>query len=213
MKWLSIARTLPWTLTGLAVMIATIMTVYRPDAAAPSGESRELHISGIGDFRLMERSGRLLGSDVFAGKVWVAEFFFSSCTTICPIQQRQMQRVQLAFAGHPDFRIAAFTVDPVTDTAPALAKYAKRWKADENQWLFFTGSKRMIYELARESFMVGVESRPSSDPGGTDDFIHSDRFSLVDRSGELVGSYHGTDPKEVDQLIANARKLLKEPKP
>jgi len=160
----------------------------------------------VPDFAFTAHTGETLSLRDLLGHVWVADFFFTSCAGICPTMTAQMQRVQKAFRGHPQVRIVSFTVDPQTDTVEILAQYARGWGAQPGQWYFLTGEKKAIYALARQGFKVTA----TQGDGGPRDFIHSDRFVLVDRQGRIRGYYQGTDPKAVDALLRDLRRLLKE---
>jgi protein SCO1/2 len=166
--------------------------------------------SAVPDFRLTADDGKSITLSDLKGKIWVAEFFFASCAGICLDMNRNMVRVQKAFADNPDVRIVSFTVDPQNDTPEILREYRKNFDAMDGKWVFVTGDKKAIYRLARHGFKVAAAEVKPQEEGGATDFIHSDRFILVDRKGRIRGYYNGTDKKQVDKLIADIRKLLRE---
>ena len=140
----------------------------------------------------------------------MAEYFFTTCGTICPIMNMEMQRVQEAFNGNEGFKILSFTVDPETDSVAQMKNYADGHSADPKQWHFLTGEKKDLYQLARRSFFVlkPAEAENQGDVGS--DFIHTNYFVLVDRQKRIRGYYDGTDSKEVDKLIEDIQKLMEE---
>jgi protein SCO1/2 len=164
----------------------------------------------VPDFRLTADDGKPITLSDLKGKIWVAEFFFASCAGTCLDMNRNMVRVQKAFADNPDVRIVSFTVDPQNDTPEILREYRKNFDAMDGKWVFVTGDKKAIYRLARHGFKVAAAEVKPQEEGGATDFIHSDRFILVDRKGRIRGYYNGTDKKQVDKLIADIRKLLRE---
>ena len=158
----------------------------------------------------MNQDGKRITEMEVKGKVFVAEYFFTTCGTICPKMNEQMRRIQLAFAANNDVRLLSFTVDPKVDTVEQMKRYADGHGAKEGQWHFLTGSKEKLYELARKSFFVlkPAEAQNLGDVGS--DFIHTNNFVLVDRQGRIRGYYDGTSEKEVDQLMKDIDRLLVE---
>ncbi len=160
----------------------------------------------IPDFSLIDHHGDEINFDRLKGYVWVADFFFTSCAGICPRMTEQMTRVQEAFKDNEKVKIVSFTVDPETDSVWVLSMYAKGWGAIDGKWFFVTGDKKKIYELARQGFKLPVEEGDE----GPGDFIHSDRFVLVDANGRIRGYYGGTDAEEVNKLIRDIKVILRE---
>jgi protein SCO1/2 len=165
----------------------------------------------IGAFSFLDQNGNTFTHKQVEGKVFVAEYFFTTCKTICPVMNGQMTRVQRAFSGNDKLEILSFTVDPEVDNPKALSAYAAMHEADANQWHFLTGSKKALYRLARKSFFLlkPAEAENQGDVGS--DFIHTNNFVLVDQQMRIRGYYDGTSPKEVDQLIHDISLLLNEP--
>ncbi len=160
----------------------------------------------IPQFSLIDHRGEEINLEKLKGDVWVADFFFTSCAGICPRMTEQMTRVQEAFKDNPKVKLVSFTVDPETDSVWVLSMYAKGWGAIDGKWFFVTGEKKKIYDLARHGFKLPI----GEGDGGPGDFIHSDRFVLVDAKGRIRGYYGGTDPEEVDKLIKDVKLILKE---
>jgi protein SCO1/2 len=138
------------------------------------------------------------------GKVWIADFFFTTCPGPCPQMSARMADLQRSLADNPEIRLVSITVDPSTDTQAVLSDYATRFHAHSERWYFLTGNKSEIHRLAKVGFLVG----------GVDDvLLHSTRFMLVDRMGRLRGYYDSTDQESLAELLADAHLLLKEPNP
>ncbi|MBI4571717.1 MAG: SCO family protein [candidate division NC10 bacterium] len=188
----------------------------------------DLEIYGTApSFSLIERSGRAITLEDFQGKVWVANFIYTQCTETCPTQSLQILRLQSEFARDPDLRLVSITVDPERDTPEVLARYAQRYEADPERWLFLTGPKRAIYHLAADGFKLSVVD--ADDPKQTSDIlpflgprtafathgsqgliIHSSRFVLVDRHARIRAYHQPTDQESLERLRRNLRVLLSE---
>lgn len=164
----------------------------------------------IGDFSFRNQENNLITADDVRGKVYVTEYFFTTCGTICPMMNKQMQRVQDAFQKRNDFKILSFTVHPEVDDVPKMKQYADGHAANSNQWWFLTGDKDSLYNLARKSFFLlkPAEAKNLGDVGS--DFIHTNNFVLIDKKMRIRGYYDGTSVVEVDQLIHDIEHLLEE---
>jgi protein SCO1/2 len=165
----------------------------------------------VGSFRFENQDGAWITDADMKGKVSVVEYFFTTCKSICPIMNSQMQRIQRKYAKQPDVRIFSFTVDPDIDTVAQMKRYATTHQAKAGQWHFLTGKKTDLYSLARRSFFVlkPAEAQNLGDAGS--DFIHTNNFVLIDRQMRIRGYYDGTNPKEVSLLQAHIAQLLDEP--
>ena len=164
----------------------------------------------IGTFSFQNQYGRTITQEDVKGKVYVAEYFFTTCPSICPIMNKEMQRVYGAFRMEDDFKILSFSVDPEVDTVAQMKRYADEHDVkDDNVWHFLTGDKVELYNLARRSYFVlkPAEAQNLGDAGS--DFIHTNNFVLVDRNSRIRGYYDGTSSKEVDQLMHDIKTLLK----
>ncbi len=170
--------------------------------AAGCGKVNNLPSYGVvSEFTLTDERGKAFGSADLAGKIWVADFFFTTCTGPCPRMSTQMNGVQNAVREYPEVRIVSFTVDPQTDTPEVLAAYAKRYKAEPGRWYFLTGPMAALNSLAHDSFRVGSVD-------GTRE--HSTRFMLVDGKGRIRGYYLTAEKESIPQLLADINKLRKE---
>ncbi|HEY5040146.1 MAG TPA: SCO family protein [bacterium] len=158
------------------------------------------------DFSFKDQSGRLFSSDELKGKVWVADFIFTSCAGTCPLLSQQMRLLQEKWKGNPRFKLVSFTVDPERDTVKALNKYASDLQADENQWVFLTGAKKDLYKVDREGFKVTAEVNPQPIPGF--EFIHTTIMVLVDRNGLIRGYYDGSMEDEMKKLNQDVKFLM-----
>lgn len=164
----------------------------------------------VGKFEFTNQNGEEISLDDVKGKVFVAEYFFTTCPTICPIMNEEMKRVQERFKNNPDVKILSFTVDPENDTVEAMKVYAEEHNAIDGQWHFLTGDKEELYRVARQSFFVlkPAEAKNLGDAGS--DFIHTNNFVLVDQNLRLRGYYDGTNSEEVESLMEDIELLLKE---
>jgi len=186
-----------------------LMVVDRCSAVllvAACGRSREPleSFNTVPDFTLTADSGEeLTASKVLSGKVWVANFIYTTCPGPCPRTSRQMGLVQSKLAGEPEVRLVSFTVDPENDSPAALSAYAKRYGAEPGRWYFFTGSRDVLHKLSRDVFMLHSVGGQSAD--------HSTRFVLVDRKGVIRKYYDSTEASAIDGLVAGVKTALKEP--
>ena len=160
-------------------------------------------MSTVPDFTLIERSSREVKYQDLAGKVWIADFVYTSCGGMCPIMTEKMRKLQDTLPA--DIRLVSFSVDPEVDTPAVLTEYAKKYGADPNRWLFLTGSKESLYTLSKDGFKLAVE-----DSGGTElePITHSSRFALIDQQGRIRGYYSMEDPSELAHIIKDAKSLL-----
>lgn len=164
----------------------------------------------IGPFSFTDQTGKGFGLDDVKGKVFVAEYFFTNCGTICPRMTAQMERVHERFKNDKRFAILSFTVDPANDTVERMADYAAMHHADSRQWHFLTGKQEELYRVARRYFFVlkPAEAQNQGDVGS--DFIHTNNFVLVDQQQRIRGYYDGTSEKETDMLMHDIAHLLDE---
>ncbi|KAA9325968.1 SCO family protein [Adhaeribacter soli] len=151
----------------------------------------------VPDFSLISQEGKTVTQRDLDNTVYVANFIFTSCQGICKQMSSQMTRVQEKFRQDPSVKIVSYSVDPTRDSVQVLQQYADRYNADPKQWIFLTGAKKEIYELAQHGYLLPVQE--SAD--GTVDFVHSEKFILVDREKHVRGIYDGTSQKDVDRLL------------
>lgn len=165
----------------------------------------------IGDFSFTNQLGEEITQEDLIGKIYVADFFFTTCGGICPKMTKQLQRVQAEFNGDANFKILSHTVFPSFDTVEVMKAYADRFEADHNQWWFLTGSKKELYLMARKSYLVVPdENDPNFEHGDESDFIHTENFVLIDPDRRIRGMYDGTNPDEVSELIRDVYDLKRE---
>ncbi|MBI3080033.1 MAG: SCO family protein [candidate division NC10 bacterium] len=173
-----------------------------------AGASPSLPTYGsVPDFSLTERSGRQVGGSELRGKVWIANFIYTHCPDTCPLQSAQMARLQGELAAEGDVRLVSITVDPERDTLEVLSRYADRFGAAPDRWLFLTGEKG-LRGLVRWSFEPAVAL---AHPGHTVQLVlHSSRFVLVDRLSRIRGYYDSADGESLRRLPQHVRALLGE---
>jgi protein SCO1/2 len=160
-------------------------------------------ISVVPAFAFINQNSEPIDQNFVKEKIWVADFFFTRCVTICPKMSNHLEKVQKEFASRNDIKIISFTCDPERDTPEKLKNYASEYNADFNHWQFATGTKKSLYHFARKSLNVVA----TDGNGGPDDFIHSQNLVLVDKKGYVRGYYDGTDEKAVQQLIRDIKRL------
>ena len=165
----------------------------------------------VDTFSFIDQQGKTITREDLAGKIYVVEYFFTTCESICPKMNENMAKVYAAFRGNDKVKIMSHTVDPEEDSPEALKAYSLKFDADPNQWHFVTGDKKRLYEMAVNSYLLAL-AEDSSSKKVMPDFIHTPNFVLVDGKGYLRGrgSYDGTNPAEVSQLIGDIKVLLKE---
>lgn len=160
----------------------------------------------IAPFQFVDQDSALITKETVHGKVYVADFFFTSCRTICPIMKTQLLRVYEVTKSMDDVTILSHTIDPEYDTVGLLKDFATRLGVETSKWHFVTGQKDSIYKIAQTSyFATAMEDK--TEPDG---FIHSGAFLLIDRKGHIRGKYDGTKEIEVNQLIADIKRLRRE---
>jgi protein SCO1/2 len=164
----------------------------------------------IGKFEFTNQEGKKVTLDDVKGSVFVAEYFFTTCGTICPKMTEQMTRVQAKFKGNNNVKILSFTVNPEYDNVDVMREYADKYQAVDGQWHFLTGTKEALYNLARTSFFVLKPAEAANLGDAGSDFIHTNNFVLVDQQLRIRGYYDGTDVDEVSTLMNDIDLLLKE---
>ena len=149
-------------------------------------------------FKLKNQFGKEVGLEDWGGKIIIADFFFTSCPSICPKLTRNMKKLQTAFKKTDSLvRFVSFTVDPVRDTVQALKAYGDKFGIDHDTWFMLTGDRNELYDIALNEFKASIASNGNIDTG----FIHTDRFFLLDRDRVVRGWYNGLDSVNLDKLI------------
>ena len=159
----------------------------------------------ISEFVLSDQSGHIISAEEWNNKIVVANLFFTHCPSVCPKMIRNLKKVQQRFPGDRDLLLASFTVDPDRDSVRQLNRYASQLDIRGN-WQLLTGSKKEIYRLARKSFLIVA----TDGDGGSDDFIHSEQFVLIDGKKKVRGFYKGTSETEVKTLLRDIARLKRE---
>lgn len=160
----------------------------------------------IDPFQFVNQDSVVVTNETFRNKIYVADFFFTSCRTICPKMKTQMLRVYDSIQDEPDVLILSHTIDPEYDTVALLRDFAERLGVESKKWHFVTGEKDSIYDIAQTSyFATAMEDR--SEPDG---FIHSGAFLLIDKKQQIRGKYDGTVEADVNKLLEDIRRLQRE---
>lgn len=189
-------------------LVGLVIHQLRTPAAMPRQPVLE-QLSRYGpapDFSLVERSGRPVSAGDLHGRVWIADFIYTTCRDTCPLQSRSMASVQADLKDYGDLRSVSITVDPLTDSTALLSAYADRYGADPDRWLFLTGDVEQIRRIIQDGFRLSAAQMDGATPDPV--LFHSSRFVLVDREGEIRGYYDSNDPQALRRLRENARGLL-----
>ena len=179
------------------------LLIYGRKEIKDNGDTLYHHIA---DFQFVNQDSTIITQDTFKDKIYVADFFFTSCPTICPIMKTQMLRVYEKVLDNPDVMILSHSIDPKHDTVALLKDFAERLGVSSSKWHFVTGNKDEIYKIGQTSYMVAAIDDPT-EPGG---YIHSGAFILVDKDRQVRGLYDGTKEDQVDKLMIDIEKLLHE---
>jgi len=151
----------------------------------------------IADFSFTNQNGKVITQKNYEGKIYVADFFFTTCPTICPIMTDNMVDVQKAFLNNPKVMMLSFSVLPDTDDVATLKKYAIKKGVNDSKWNLVTGDKKEIYSMARKSFLAVKLGKPNE----LYDMVHTENFVLVDTEKQVRGFYDGTKKEEIKRLI------------
>lgn len=162
----------------------------------------------IADFSFTNQNGKTITQKDYEGKIYVADFFFTTCKTICPKMTTNLVDVQTAFLDNPKVKLLSFTVMPDIDSVSVLKEYAKINGVIDSKWNLVTGDKKAIYTMARKSFLAVKQGRPDE----LYDMVHTENFVLVDSKKRVRGFYDGTKKEEIQQLIEDINWLLEDEK-
>ncbi len=186
------------------------LPVYNPVDVNPRlVDDSVKHISKdhkVADFKLTNQNGETITEDDFKDKIYVADFFFTRCQTICPVMAVNMADLQEYFKNDDEIKFLSHSVTPIMDSVPILRAYATKKEAIDGKWEITTGDKKHIYDLARKSYFAVLDEGD----GGDQDFIHTEQFILVDKKKQIRGFYDGTDKNEVQRIIKDIEILKKE---
>jgi protein SCO1/2 len=165
-------------------------------------KKRDHHIA---DFSFVNQNGKIVTQKDYEGKIYVADFFFTTCQSICPKMTSNMVEVQKAIKDNPKVLLLSHTVIPEIDSVPVLKKYAIKKGVDDRKWNLVTGDKKAIYDMARKSYLAVKLGSPEQ----AYDMVHTENFVLVDSKRRVRGFYDGTDPEEIKKLISDIEWLSK----
>jgi protein SCO1 len=194
--------------TGFFVVFVVLFYVTLTKIIPGYGEVKLPVLNEVQPFFFTDQDGKIISQKDVAGKVYVAEYFFTTCKGICPKMTNNMKEIYTDFKDEPDFRILSHTVDPETDTVARMKWYADSMKADSKTWLFLTGRKDSLYRAARVSYLL--DDPKNNDEDINKQFIHTQFFALVDKNGEVRKIADGLKKDEIAELKTDIEKLLKE---
>lgn len=178
-----------------------MLPVYQPSMVDKSLVDSTLHYTKkyhkIADFSLVNQNGDTITQENYKDKIYVADFFFTTCPTICPIMTKNMAEVQAVVKDDPNIMLLSHSVTPDIDSVAQLKKYAREKGVIDSKWNLVTGDKKQIYQLARKSYLAVK----NDGDGGPYDMIHTENFILVDKEKRIRGFYDGTNRDEIEKLL------------
>ena len=199
--------TIAWKVTLILIPLVTLgLLLWLRNIEVAVLRQRTVSSYGmLPPFQLVNQNGQPFSSNQLAGKIWIADFVYTSCPGPCPMISSRMSELQQPLEK-TDVHLISFSVDPEKDTPEVLRGYAERLQADPKRWDFLTGSKSAIYRLSHDGFKLAVSD--GSDAEGIP--VHSTRMVLVDRHGEIRGYYDATEADAITRLLADTSHLLRE---
>lgn len=159
----------------------------------------------VSDFELINQNGKVITQADYNAKIYVTDFFFTRCPSICPIMSNNMEKLQNIFLEENEVMFLSMSVTPEMDSVPILKKYAEKNGVIDAKWNITTGDKKHIYNLARKSYFAAVDQGD----GGLQDFIHTPNFILIDQEKRIRGVYDGTKEEEINRIAQDIKQLLK----
>lgn len=197
---------------ALGVILGTFFWLKLAPRPGPTGwNTKPLEglnrYGAVPEFSLIERSGKQITLADLRGSVWVADFIYTTCTDTCPMQTAAMARLQEEWHDKEELKLVSFSVDPEKDTAEVLSRYADRYGADGQHWLFLTGAKEEISRLVQKGFKLSAA--PVVNAGNSESvIIHSPRFVLVDKQAQIRGYYDSRDQQALERLKKDLAVLI-----
>jgi protein SCO1 len=183
------------------------LAIYQPSMVNPDlVDSTLVYVKkyhSIADFKLINQNGDTVTQEQYAQKIYIADFFFTTCPTICPVMTANMVDIQKIIQDDDEVMLLSHSVTPEIDSVPQLKKYALEKGVIDAKWNLVTGDKKQIYELARKSYLAVL----TDGDGGPYDMIHTENFILVDKERRIRGFYDGTSSEEVAQLLEDLKVL------
>ena len=184
-----------------------VLPIYQPSDINPLLVDQSIRYvkkyHTIADFSLTNQNGKTVTQQDYEGKIYVADFFFTTCPTICPIMTQNMAELQQELIHDDEVMLLSHSVTPEIDSVPRLKEYALEKGVIDSKWNLVTGDKKEIYELARRSYLVALQDGD----GGPYDMIHTENFTLVDKERRIRGVYNGTDPEDMKRLLKDVKLL------
>ncbi|MEZ4801675.1 MAG: SCO family protein [Gelidibacter sp.] len=184
-----------------------VLPIYQPSKVnAEMVDSTIQYISKyhhIANFKLINQNGKTITQEDYKDKIYVADFFFTTCQSICPIMTDHMSQIQKEILKYDDVMLLSHSVTPEIDSVVQLKKYALEKGVNDTKWNLVTGDKKQIYELARKSYMA-VKTDGNGD---VYDMIHTENFMLIDKKRQIRGYYDGTKPEDIERLLADIKVL------
>lgn len=213
-------KKLAWVLLGLSILIVgmfytalkpkQVLPVYQPAMVDPELVDESIQYvkkyHTISPFSMTNQNGETITEQDYESAVYVADFFFTTCPSICPIMTKNMYALQQKLSSYPDVKLLSFSVTPEIDSVAQLKRYAIENKVDDKRWNLVTGNKREIYELARKSYLVVKDNGD----GGPHDMIHTENFVLIDAEKRIRGYYDGTKLSSIESIINDINILANE---
>jgi len=160
----------------------------------------------IADFTLVNQNGRTITQKDYKDKIYIADFFFTTCQTICPIMTNHMVNIQKKIINDNDVMLLSHSVTPDIDSVAQLKRYALKKGVNDKKWNLVTGDKKEIYKLARKSYLAVKDNGD----GGPFDMVHTENFMLIDKKRQIRGFYDGTNEEDIDRLLNDLEILKKE---
>ena len=187
-----------------------VLPVYQPAMVAPELVDESIQYvkkyHTIAPFSVINQNGQAISEQDYDNSIYVADFFFTTCPSICPIMTKNMYALQQRLGPYLDVKLLSFSVTPEIDTVEQLKRYAIENKVNDSRWNLVTGSKKEIYELARKSYLVVKEDGD----GGPHDMIHTENFVLVDKKKRIRGYYDGTQAAAMNEILRDIAILITE---
>ena len=211
---------LAWVLLSLSVVIISlfytalkpkkVLPVYQPAMVTPELVDESIQyvkkFHTIAPFSMTNQNGETITERDYENSIYVADFFFTTCPSICPIMTKNMYALQQKLSPYPDVKLLSFSVTPEIDSVAQLKRYAVENKVNDSRWNLVTGNKKEIYQLARKSYLVVKEDGD----GGPHDMIHTENFVLVDKQKRIRGYYDGTQASAMDDILRDIAILIEE---
>lgn len=219
-RFFSKFKKLAWVLLGLSILIVglfykvlkpkQVLPVYQPAMVDPELVDESIQYvkkyHTISPFSVINHNGETITEQYYENTVYVADFFFTTCPSICPIMTKNMYALQQKLSPYPGVKLLSFSVTPEIDSVAQLKGYAIENKLDDKRWNLVTGNKKEIYELARKSYLVVKDNGD----GGPHDMIHTENFVLIDAKKRIRGYYDGTELSSIESIINDINILANE---